>query len=161
MAGERGAVLVGFFRRQVHQQHAVHAGLGSGGGKTGGTADLDRIQVAHQDHGRGGIGFTESTHRVQHEGQPGTTCQRALGAALDHRAIGHGVGKRHAQFDHVGAGRGQCMHDRHGRFQRRVAGADERHQRLATGRTQRVQPCLQTGHSFAAAAGGTAPAAAT
>ena len=70
---------------------AVHAGLGSGGGKTGGTADLDRIQVAHQDHGRGGIGFTESTHRVQHEGQPGTTCQRALGAALDHRAIGHGV----------------------------------------------------------------------
>ena len=39
--------------------------------------------------------------------------QRALARALDHRAVGHRVGERHAELDDVGAGLDQRVHQRH------------------------------------------------
>ena len=40
---------------------------------------------------------------VQHLGERGAGLERAIAAALDHRAVGDGIGERHAQFDQIRA----------------------------------------------------------
>jgi len=52
---------------------------------------------------------------------PSQATERALGSALDDRAIGHRVGERHAEFEHIGAGAHQRVHQRHRHLRRRIA----------------------------------------
>ncbi len=59
---------------------------------------------------------------LQHFAQRGAGRQRALARALDHRTIGDGIGKRHAQLDQVRAAALQRFHQRGralGRWDRR------------------------------------------
>ena len=69
-------------------------------------------------------------HR-QHVGEADTLRERALGGALDHGAVGHRVGERHAELDHVGAGGNEPVQDRLHRVARRISGGDVRYQRGA------------------------------
>ena len=121
----------GFFRRQVDQQHAIDPGRHRLGGKAVGAGDLDRVEVTHQHHRGVVIAFAEPAHAVEHERPPRPASQRTLGTALDGRAVGHRVGERHAQLDHVGAGLDQRVHHRHGGIERGITGGDERNQGLA------------------------------
>ena len=52
---------------------------------------------------------------------------------LDGRAVGNRIGIRHTEFDQVGAGGNQGMHEGDRRLRQRIAGADERNQSLAPG----------------------------
>ena len=62
--------------------------------------------------------------------------QRALGGALNHRAVRHRIGERHAELDHVGARRDQRVHDRQRQRERRIADGDVGDQRRAAGGAQ-------------------------
>jgi hypothetical protein len=57
--------------------------------------------------------------------------QRTLGSALDRGAVGHRIGKRHAELDDVGAARHQGAHQRQAGIRVRVARGDEGNQGLA------------------------------
>ncbi|MNN41327.1 hypothetical protein D3C81_1554410 [compost metagenome] len=140
--GERLALL----GRIVDHQHAIHAGRARGPGKGLFAHALDRVGVAHQHHRGFGIGLAELAHPLQHLRQRHALRQRALGGALDHRAVGHRVGERHAQLDHVGAARHQRVHQRHGQAGLGIAGGDERNQALLLLRGQCRERLLDTGH---------------
>ena len=56
----------------------------------------------------------------------------ALAGMLDDRAVGNRVGKRHTQFDQVGASIDQCMHERDRRIRMRIAGGHEGYESLAS-----------------------------
>ena len=69
---------------------------------------------------------------AEHLRQADAARQRALARLLDHRAVGHRVGERHAELDHVGAGRDHARASSSTRdVGVRVAGGDVRDQRLA------------------------------
>ncbi|KAG1314272.1 hypothetical protein G6F62_013947 [Rhizopus arrhizus] len=108
--------------------------------------DLDRIQVAHQHHRGLRITLPELRHGLQHVTAAGTARQRALGAALDGGSVRHRIGERNAQFDHIGAGLDQCVHDRHGSLQRGIAGSDEGDQRLALLLAQALETGIKSGY---------------
>ncbi|OMP13937.1 hypothetical protein COLO4_00590 [Corchorus olitorius] len=99
-----------FFGRVVDHEHTVHARFGCRLGKGFDAHPLDRIGVTHEHHGCRRVGGAESTHILQHRAQAHLLGQCALGRTLDHRTIGHRVGKRHAQFDDVGAALDQRVH---------------------------------------------------
>ena len=101
------------------------------------TADLDGIEVPHQHHRRARIRFAERAHRVEHVRQPGAARERAFRAALDHRAVRHGIGERHAEFEHVRPAGDERMQHRYRRVERGIARGDERHQGLAARTAQR------------------------
>jgi len=136
----------GFFRRQVDQQHTIHTGLHGRLGEGGVAVDLHRVQVAHQYYRRLRVTLSELRHGLQHVAAARPACQCTFGAALDGRAIGHRVGERHAQFDHIGAGIDQCMHDRHGGLQRGITGSDEGNQRLALLLAQSLETGIESGY---------------
>ena len=86
---------------------------------------LDRVGVAEHDHGRSGIARPELRDEPEHVLQRYAVLQRPLARALDHRTVGHRVGERHADLDHVGAALHQRVHDRHGERRLGVAGGEE------------------------------------
>jgi hypothetical protein len=98
---------------------------------------LDRVGVAHQHDRRGRVGLAELGHPGQHLRQRNALRQRALGGALDHRAVGHRVRERHAELDHVGAASHEGVHQVDGQRGSRIAGGDERNQALLLLRGQR------------------------
>ncbi len=53
-------------------------------------------------------------HLLQHLHHADAQAQGLLAGFLDHRAIGHGVVKRHAQLDDVGTGFDHAVHQRRG-----------------------------------------------
>ena len=131
--GEQFAGFGGFLGRKVDQQHAIDARLHRFLGEALVAVDLDRVQVAHQHHRRGGVGLAELADGLQHIAQAGTAGQRLFGTALDGGTVGHRIGERHAEFDDVGSGFHQGVHYRHGGLQRRIARGDEGNERLAIG----------------------------
>ena len=85
-------------------------------------------------------------HRGQHLRQADAARQRTFTRLLDYRAIGHGVGKRHAELDDVGAALGQRLHDLRRDVGERVARGDVGDQRLAALRLERGQRALDAAH---------------
>ncbi|GFF05126.1 hypothetical protein SM139_0307 [Stenotrophomonas maltophilia] len=108
--------------------------------------DLHRVEVAHQHHRGLRVALAELRHGLQDVAAASPPCQRALGAALDGRAIGHRVGERHAQLDHIGTGLNQRVHDRHGGLQRGITGSDEGNQRLALLLAQALETGIESGY---------------
>jgi hypothetical protein len=128
--GSRSAALNTSPRRatlpgNVHRQYAVHAGRLRSLGKGLVAHALDRVGITHQHHRRGRVGLAEFRRHRQHILQSDLVCQGPLGSALDHRTVCHRVGKRHPQFDDVGARFHQRVHQRHGHALAGVAGGDE------------------------------------
>ena len=62
-----------------------------------------------------------------------------LARFLDHRPVGHGIGKRHAQLDDVGPGRNHAVHQLGRDVRKREAGGDVRDERLAAGTSQGIE----------------------
>ena len=112
------------FNRAIHREHAVHAGFFSGTGEWFIAHFVNRIQVAHQHHGRALVALAEAAHGFQYVGQAYSVGQGALGGALDGGAVRHRVGKRHAQLDDVRAVGGQAVHQLQRGFKVWVAGGD-------------------------------------
>src|SRR5690606_28507328 len=73
--------------------------------------------------------------------------QGAQGGELDGHAVGHRVGERHAQFDHVGTGFWQALEDRQGGVVARVASGDEGDQRGAALGLQLGEALFKTAHA--------------
>ncbi|MNT25593.1 hypothetical protein D3C72_1611170 [compost metagenome] len=91
-----------------------------------GAADaLDGIGIAHQHHGRRLVRLAELTHVAEHVVDADVEFQGPLAGALDDGAFGHGVGKRHAQLEHVGAALDERVHQGHGGVGAGVAGGNE------------------------------------
>jgi hypothetical protein len=88
--------------RIIHHQDPIRPRLGTGPGKALGPHGLDGIGVAHQHDRRLIAGRTEAAHNIKHLAHAHTGRQGTLGSTLDGGAIGHGVGKRHAELDDVG-----------------------------------------------------------
>ena len=75
-------------------------------------------------------------------------CQRALRGMLDRRAVRHGIGEGHAEFDHVGAGFGQTFEDGEGILKIGIARRDEGDESGAALRFQIVEAFFKARHSF-------------
>ena len=61
-----------------------------------------RVVISEKDDGRPRR-FTPAGQPLKNLAQRRARPQRPLGSALDHRPIGQGIGKRHAQLNHVRA----------------------------------------------------------
>ena len=68
---------------------------------------VDRIGIAHQHDRRGLVGLAEGGGLFQRPLQCHPRFQRAQRRGLDRRAVGHRIGKGHAQLDHIGTGGGK------------------------------------------------------
>ncbi len=83
--------------------------------------DVDRVVIAHQHNRRLVVGLARKlAHHVERLLHGLAGLQRADRGRLDRGAVGHRIGKRHAQLDHVGAGRRQAEQD----LARGLAGPD-------------------------------------
>src|ERR1019366_9499476 len=72
--------------------------------------------------------------------------ERSFAGALNHGTFRHRIGKRYAEFDHVGAARHQCMHQWHRQFGCRVTSGYEGNQTFVILRRERGQRGLDSGH---------------
>src|SRR5690606_21363277 len=111
------------------------------------------VRVAHQHDRRGVVRLTEVAHEAEHLCEADTLGQRAFAGALDDRAVGHGIGERHAELDHVAAGVRQYVHQLDGVVRLGVARGDVGNQRLAAAGGQGLEGGGDAAHcaSFAAA----------
>ena len=123
----------------VHRQHAVHACIRRRLGEGFVTHVVNRVQIAHQHHGRVLVFLAEFLHRRQHAAQRNLVRQRPFDGALNHFAVRHRVGKWHAQFQNVRARVRHAVHQLHRGGQIRVAGGDVGNQGFAV--LQRLE-CL-------------------
>ena len=107
-----------FLGRNIHGDQAVYASLAGVRQEPFDAIGVDGVVVAHQHQRGGGVRFAKAAHQIEGLGQSDPGSQRPQGGALDGWAVGHGVGERHSQFDHVRASAGQRPHD----FQRDLGG---------------------------------------
>ncbi|MNF88762.1 hypothetical protein D3C84_712620 [compost metagenome] len=135
------------FRRQVDHDQAVDPGFLGLGDKARDAVLVDRVEVAHQHQRRVLLVLAEFANHLQGLGQVLPAAQGADIRQLDRRAVGHRIGKGHAQFDHVGAGRRQALEDRQGGGVVGVAGGDEGHQGGAVLLLQLGKARLQAAHT--------------
>lgn len=136
-----------FLRRIVHDEHAIDASLLRVVHEAVRPVALDRVGIAHQHHRRRRIRLAEGAHHLQHVRRADVLEQRALAGALDHRAVGHRVRERNAEFDHVGARRDHAVHQVDGHIGVRIACGHIGNQRLAALRGQAREGGLDAAHS--------------
>ena len=122
---QAGHQLPALLRRGIDHQDAIHPGGAGLLGEGGIAQDLDGIEIAHEDDGGRRVPLPELSHHLQDIAQPGMVGQGALAGALDHGAVGHGIGEGHAQLDEVGTGGDHGVHQGHGGGQVRVPRGDE------------------------------------
>ena len=138
------------FGRIVHHQHAINpsffGGLNESAFALVLVKVLKRVGVAHQHHGRGGVALSKLAHGFKHLGQTDAARKRTLTGLLDHRAVGHGVGKRHAKFNDVGAAFGQRLHDAGRGVGMRFTRGDVRDKRFAALSFECAQHTLDAAH---------------
>ena len=120
-----GTKLLALFRRIVDDDGAIGAGRLRGGNEGGAADTLDGIRIAHQYHGRRLVRYAELAYIAEHIVDADVEFQCALAGALDDGAFGHGIGKRYAQFQYVGAALDERVHQGHGGVRAGVAGGNE------------------------------------
>ncbi len=89
------------------------------------THGLDGVNITHEDYGRGLIVAPEGSDHVQYAAGRAAGCERTLVGHLDRRTVGHGVGKRHADLDHIGPRPHQGVHQRHRDSRRGITARNE------------------------------------
>ncbi len=124
----RNAKLGVFFGRQVHDDQTVNASLFRLDQKLVDTFIIDRIVIPHQHDGRSVIPLAEIPNHLQSTVHRHPRRQRTLPRQLDRRTIGHRVGERHAQFDHINPCRRKPAHDFKASIIVRIARHDERNE---------------------------------
>ena len=135
MRAQAGGKGFAFFGWVVHDEHAINACRGRIAHKGALAVNLvvafHGVGIAHQHHGRGAVALAEFAHMVQHLNHADTQTQSFFTRFLDDRAVGHGVGKRHTQLDHVGPGIHHAVHERGGDIGKREARGHIGNQRRA------------------------------
>ena len=86
---------------------------------------VDRVVIAHQHQGRIPVRAAEAADQAEHVAETRARLERPQRRGLDRRAVGHRIGERHAELDHVGAGLRQPFEDRPRRGGVGIAGGDE------------------------------------
>ncbi len=126
MRAQPGSEVLAFFGGVVHDQHPVHAGLGrvahEGVLAVALVVALHRVGVAHEHHRGLRVALAELAHVAEHLGHAHAQGEGLFPGLLDHRAVGHGVGERNAELDHVGAGLHHAVHQRRRDVREREAG---------------------------------------
>jgi hypothetical protein len=135
-----------FLGRVIDDQHAVDARIRRELHKAIGSHPLDRVRVPHQHDRSGLIAAAKISDELQTLLQTHPLADRAVRSPLDHRPIGHRVGKRHAQLDHVGPGPCQRVHQRHRALRRGVAARHVRNQPGATLGAQLLEALADARH---------------
>ena len=100
----RQAELMVRFGRQVDHDQPVDAGRHGIAQEVGRRVDVDRIVIAHEHDRRLGVALAEGAHQLEGAAHGLARAERPLRRGLDRRAVGHRIGERHAELDHVGAG---------------------------------------------------------
>ena len=95
--------LAGLLDRQIEREHAVHAGLRRLPRELRQAQAQQRIGVAEDDDRRGDE-RPDLRDQLERGPQAPARRKRALRRALNHRAVGQRIRKRHADLEHVGAG---------------------------------------------------------
>jgi hypothetical protein len=106
--------------------------------------DVDGIVVAEEDERRVLVVPAERAHEIERLVHLVARLERSQRGGLDRRAVGHGIGERHAELDQIGTGSRQAEQDLLRRGVVRIAGRDERHQRLATLLSERGEAAVDT-----------------
>src|SRR6185312_13218557 len=107
---------------------------------------LQRVQIAHQHDGGGGIATPELPDPAQYLAQAHAIGNGTLAGVLDDGAVRHRIGERHAQLDQVGTGVDQRMHECHRVLRRRIPRGDERDQAGARCGGQRGKALVDATH---------------
>ncbi|MNL44801.1 hypothetical protein D3C87_1673990 [compost metagenome] len=107
----RDAEFVIHFRRQINDDQAIDTGFDRIIKESIDAVDVDRVVITHHDDRRVAVVLAEIAGEVERLCQSLAALQGALAGELDSRAIRHRIGKRHAEFDHVGTGFRQGLHD--------------------------------------------------
>ena len=129
---QRGSDRGAFVKRQIRHDAAGDARLCGIGGEAFQPVLEERIEVAHEHDARLEVpgALLEAVHDPV---QADALFQRAAGSVLHDRAVGHGIGERHADFDHVRAVGVQFFNDAPERVERGEACGDEGNERRASG----------------------------
>ena len=110
--------------------------------------DVDRIVVAHQHDRRGVVALAKVAHHGERLDHVLTGVERAQAGGLDRRTVGHRIGERHAEFDHVGAGLRQRLEDRERGLAVGIARHGEGHERGAAFARQLGEAGFDAGGHF-------------
>jgi hypothetical protein len=127
-----GDVLVRLFDRGVGQQAAIDAGRGGVARQALQAVAEHRVQIGEQQERRFRT-LADFARDREHTRERGAGLQGALARALDHRTIGDGIGKRHAQLDQVRAAAQQRLDQRRRALRRGIARRDVGDETLAPG----------------------------
>ena len=130
----------------VHDQNAIGVGRSGRIGEAFGAHRLDRVGVAEHHDRRRAVGLAELGDIAQHDPERYAVLQRPLARTLDHRAVGHRIGERHAQFDDIAPGPGERVHQRHGELRVGVARRDEGNEGFLALLLERVECGGDAGH---------------
>ena len=118
----RQAQLVVLLRRQVDDDQAVDARLLGIGKEAVDAVDVDRVEIAHEDHGRVRILGPEAADEVEGLDRVLPHLQGPQARRLDRRAVGHGIGEGQPELDDVGPGLRQALQDLERGLGIRIAG---------------------------------------
>ncbi len=144
-----GRKVARLFGRIVDDEHAVDTGVLRTFSERFQAHRLDGIRVSHEHHRRRRVPAPELRNDVEHVRERDVLRERALGGTLDHRAVGHRIGERHAKLEYVGARRHQRLHDRQRRRERWIARRDIGNQRGTPGLAQPRKRCIDAIQGFA------------
>ena len=148
-AQRRQAEFVILLRRQVHDNQTVDpGGLGVAKERLD-PVGIDRIEIAHQDNGRLCVAFAEFRDHFERSAQSLPALQRPQTGGLNRRAVGHRVGERHAELDHIRPGRREGLEDGEARLAIRVPGHDVGDEAGPALRRQAGGTGVRCGRSFA------------
>ncbi|MCY1170400.1 hypothetical protein D9M73_104690 [compost metagenome] len=120
-----GAEFGVFLGRDVDADHAIDPGIARGLGEPCAATDRHRVGIAHQHQRHLRMARAEALGDSQDVGGARARCQAADIGGLDCGAIGHRIGERHAQFDHVRTAFDKGVEDGGGGVRRRIARGDE------------------------------------
>src|ERR1700730_9408481 len=135
---QRGkAELLVLFRRQVDNDQTIDACVFCISQKPIYAVDIDRIVVAHENNGHVVVCASKRTHHIERLAQGLAGLERPLRGELDCRPIRHGIGKRHAELDHVRTRGWHRLQNGKGGLRPGIARGNESHQRCPAFRLQR------------------------
>ena len=117
-----------FFCWQINNNQAVNASVMGVGHERLNAINIDRIIIAHQNDRRVGVTRAKLSHHRQGPAQGLSHFEGAQAGHLNGRAIGHGVGEGHAEFNDVGPRLGQACEDGLGLIQIWIPCRNERHE---------------------------------
>src|SRR5580765_1857466 len=119
--------------RAIDKQHAVHARGDRFAREFRIAVDFDRIEIAHQYDRRVAVRLPKLADPTEDLREAYALGERAFAGMLDHGTVGHRIGKWHAEFDRIGAGFDQRVHQRDDAIGRWITRGDEWDQAGAAG----------------------------